>query len=196
MPTAAGEEANTRLDLEEARLVRVGAEAAWPRPTSERLYMPTRDGQNGLVASRLATSCKRSVSSRGCEKLQVRQRAVARTARWIQGHARQRDQKASRVTRKLAPQLASESLPRSLRELRRETRLPNSRGVPLLVDGRIAEGRLEHFGFIRTLYWALSGYGERPRRAFGWLAAMFAPREAPTRELLVEAGGRSQKTKI
>lgn len=30
------------------------------------------------------------------------------------------------------------------------------------------------FGLIRTLYWALSGYGERPRRAFWWLVAVFA----------------------
>jgi uncharacterized protein YjbI with pentapeptide repeats len=30
------------------------------------------------------------------------------------------------------------------------------------------------FGLIRTLYWALSGYGERPRRAFRWLVAVFA----------------------
>lgn len=29
------------------------------------------------------------------------------------------------------------------------------------------------FGLIRTLYWGLSGYGERPRRAFWWLVTVF-----------------------
>src|SRR5215210_5537948 len=43
VPAAAGEEANVRLDLEEARLVQIVAEAARPRPTGKRVSMPVAE---------------------------------------------------------------------------------------------------------------------------------------------------------
>jgi hypothetical protein len=41
------------------------------------------------------------------------------------------------------------------------------------MDALRREG-LRRFGFIRTLYWAMSGYGERPRQAFGVLVLIWA----------------------
>jgi hypothetical protein len=76
VPAAAGKEANTRLDLEEARLVRMVAEAARPRPTGERLSMPVAEQRVGPerpgrehTRDLLQEACVRLLSGSACVAL-------------------------------------------------------------------------------------------------------------------------------
>ena len=65
VPAAAGEEANTWFDLEEADLVRGFAEAARPCPTSKRLNVPVAEQRmrpERPAANIPAISCRRRAS--------------------------------------------------------------------------------------------------------------------------------------